>query len=165
MCLHSFQICCIIRTVYGVISVCRIYTAGYEGKTLEEFIALLKANKIEQVIDIRLTPISRKSGFSKSALTQALADEGIKYIHFRELGSPKLIRNKLYETADYELFFAEYREHVALNYDYVVKAYQQMEQRRSCLMCYEKDYHFCHRFVLTDMMSSQMPHIEGVVNL
>ncbi|WTY53947.1 DUF488 domain-containing protein [Micromonospora sp. NBC_01412] len=36
-----------------------------------------------------MTPISRKRGFSKSALSQALATQGIVYEHRRELGNPK----------------------------------------------------------------------------
>ena len=42
-----------------------------------------------QVVDVRLNPISRKTGFSKAALSRALAEAGIGYRHRPALGNPK----------------------------------------------------------------------------
>ena len=45
----------------------RIFTIGYEGTTVPEFIAVLQKASVERVIDVRALPLSRRPGFSKSA--------------------------------------------------------------------------------------------------
>jgi uncharacterized protein (DUF488 family) len=66
-----------------------IATVGYESETIDEFIARLAALKIEQVLDIRELPLSRKRGFSKNGLAAALASVGIAYVHMKPLGDPQ----------------------------------------------------------------------------
>jgi hypothetical protein len=62
---------------------------GYEGKDIASFLEELTAWKIGTVVDVRLNPISRKKGFSKKALSEALAEAGIGYSHMPALGNPK----------------------------------------------------------------------------
>ena len=45
-----------------------LYTAGYEGLTIDAFIARLKQAGIDRVLDVREYPLSRKKGFSKKCL-------------------------------------------------------------------------------------------------
>lgn len=42
-----------------------VYTIGYEGIDLEQFIDIIKKNHIDTIIDVRKNPVSRKKGFSK----------------------------------------------------------------------------------------------------
>jgi len=55
----------------------QIFTIGYEGKSLDQFVAELRRNRISRVIDVRELPLSRRKGFSKTPLTAALAAAGI----------------------------------------------------------------------------------------
>ena len=64
-------------------------TIGYEGKTIDEFLAELGDAGVELLIDVRAVAASRRPGFSKSALRAALAERGIDYLHLRALGTPK----------------------------------------------------------------------------
>jgi uncharacterized protein (DUF488 family) len=66
----------------------RIFTIGYEGTTQGEFVAALQAARVERVIDVRAVPNSRRPGFSKTPLRNALAEAGIDYVHLRALGTP-----------------------------------------------------------------------------
>ncbi|TQK97553.1 helix-turn-helix protein [Streptomyces puniciscabiei] len=66
-----------------------LWSAGYEGRDIDSFVASLLDSRIDVVADVRLTPISRKKGFSKTRLGQALAEAGIEYTHLRGLGNPK----------------------------------------------------------------------------
>ena len=43
---------------------------------------------VERLIDVRELPISRRRGFAKTALGEALAAEGVEYLHMRSLGNP-----------------------------------------------------------------------------
>ena len=66
----------------------RIFTIGYEGTTVPEFVAALKNAGVERVIDVRALPLSRRPGFSKSPLKAALGEAGIEYVHLKALGTP-----------------------------------------------------------------------------
>src|SRR5436190_8037431 len=69
-------------------AVMRIFTIGYEGATMDEFLAVLKAAGVERLIDVRALPLSRRPGFSKSPLRAALEQAGIEYVHLKALGTP-----------------------------------------------------------------------------
>ena len=58
-----------------------IFTIGYEGTTMDAFLAALKGAGVEQVIDVRALPLSRRPGFSKNSLAATLKDAGIGYVH------------------------------------------------------------------------------------
>ena len=91
----------------------QILTIGYEGTSLADFLATLKAAGVQRLLDIRELPISRRKGFSKSALSKALAETGIAYCHERALGSPREIRYRLREDGDLARFFSDFREYLA----------------------------------------------------
>jgi uncharacterized protein (DUF488 family) len=71
-----------------------LFTVGYEGLMLEAFIQRLQSNSIQTLVDVRELPLSRKRGFSKRALAEALALQGITYLHMPALGCPKPIRDR-----------------------------------------------------------------------
>ena len=69
-----------------------LFTLGYEGLTLEAFIARLQVAQVKTVVDVRELPLSRKKGFSKSAFCAALSAPGIAYLHAPALGCQKWLR-------------------------------------------------------------------------
>ena len=90
-----------------------LFTIGYEGRALEDFLDALIAQGVETLVDVRELPISRKKGFSKSALTSAVEARGISYVHIPQLGSPRRLRHRLKEDWDSDSFFREYSEYLA----------------------------------------------------
>jgi uncharacterized protein (DUF488 family) len=66
-----------------------LLTVGYEGASLEDLIATLQGSDVQRLLDVRAVAQSRRRGFSKNALTEALAKGGISYTHLRQLGDPK----------------------------------------------------------------------------
>lgn len=87
-------------------------TIGYEKAALNDFIATLQAASVECVIDVRELPLSRKRGFSKTALGQALEGADIRYVHLKALGDPKPGRDAA-RAGRFEEFNAIYRKHLA----------------------------------------------------
>ncbi|MCO1660522.1 DUF488 domain-containing protein [Pseudonocardia sp. S2-4] len=65
-----------------------LLTVGYEGRSVDDVVAGLVAQEVSLLIDVRLTPLSRKRGLSKRGLTEHLAAAGIEYLHLRALGNP-----------------------------------------------------------------------------
>ncbi len=125
----------------------KLLTIGYTGFTLEDFTSTLIENGVECLIDIREIPISRKPGFSKSAMKDNLYRAGIEYRHFRALGSPKKQRHRVRATKDYDRFFREVHDHLMLETSQIQlrEAIQVARQMRSCLMCCCPRWNQCHR--------------------
>jgi len=128
-----------------------VYTAGYENRDIAEFIGRLKKHGISMLVDVREIPASRKSGFSKNALSEHLQSAKIKYLHVKELGSPKTLREKLKEDKNYDLFFAEYGKYLKTKLDVVKKLYRDIiSHELSCLLCFEREPSQCHRKVVAE---------------
>jgi uncharacterized protein (DUF488 family) len=88
-------------------------TIGYERASLPAFLATLKAAGVTLLLDVRELPISRRKGFSKTPLSQALSRIGIDYQHERALGAPRRVRHRLREDGDLKRYFADFREYLA----------------------------------------------------
>lgn len=125
-----------------------LFTVGYEGINIDSFIEHLRNNDIDCLIDVREIPLSRKKGFSKTALRTRLEQEDISYVHFKELGSPKPVRNKLKEDGDYKCFFEAMKKYLADKKDIIEKTYQYVVDKTCCLMCFEHLASQCHRNVV-----------------
>ena len=123
----------------------KLLTIGYEGRDIEEFVSRLKRHRVDRLIDIREIPASRKKGFSKNALKDRLEGEGMEYVHIRELGSPRKIRNKLREDWNYDYFFRKFDEYLAGNSHLIEQVYTFLSTGVNCLMCFEREPNKCHR--------------------
>jgi len=127
----------------------RIFTIGYEGASQADFIAALQTAGVKRVIDVRAVPNSRRPGFSKTPLRNALAEAGIDYVHLRALGTPadRRAAARAGRHADLERIYAgqlELPEAMAQGAQMVELALE----RPSALLCYERDPAGCHRTLL-----------------
>ena len=122
-----------------------IYTIGYEGLALGQFLELLKANGIERLVDIREAPISRKAGFAKAALSEAVEGAGIRYSHVRALGCPKPIRDRYKGTGDWGRYARDFNIYLAAQEAALAELRSAAASARTCLLCYEADFNRCHR--------------------
>jgi uncharacterized protein (DUF488 family) len=130
-----------------------IFSIGYEGKTLEAFIALLKGAGVERLIDVRDAPYSRKIGFSKAPLEQALKAASIEYIGIPELGTAKAVRDKFKSDSNVEDFLLAYKAGLEHNREHYERLKALARERPSAIMCYEQDYRECHRQILEERLA------------
>jgi len=65
-----------------------VLTIGYERATPSTLVAALRAAGVQTLVDVRALANSRKPGFAKGALSAALQEAGIGYLHLRALGTP-----------------------------------------------------------------------------
>ena len=144
----------------------KIFTIGYTGFTLDEFLDTLARNQVECLIDVREIPISRKKGFAKTALSNALSTSGISYEHFRPLGSPKELRHQVREDRQYIKFFAGVHKHIReeAGREAITQLLHISQERRSCIMCCCPRWDLCHRKcivdVLTDLSGMTFSHLQ-----
>lgn len=127
----------------------RVFTIGYEGATFDEFVAALLRAGVRQVIDVRALPLSRRPGFSKTALAGGLAEAGIGYVHLKALGTPKAGRDAA-KKGDRATLEAVYSGQLELPEAQAQAARMRAlaEEQPSALLCYERDPCVCHRSLL-----------------
>ncbi len=133
----------------------KIFTIGYEGTTVPDFLTALKQAGVERVIDVRALPLSRRPGFSKSALNAALGQVGIEYVHLKELGTPPDGRAaaragrhaELQRIYAGQLELPEAMAQAALMLDLAA-------ERPSALLCMEREPANCHRTLLLNAVAS-----------
>ena len=125
-----------------------LFTIGYEGINVDNFVNSLKKYSVSCLIDVREIPLSRKPGFSKTGLAQRLNQADIRYVHFKQLGSPKTARNKLKLDKDYMAFFSLMEKYLTDRQDVIEKAYRYVEDETCCLMCFEHLPQYCHRSIV-----------------
>jgi uncharacterized protein (DUF488 family) len=140
----------------------RIFTIGYEGATVPEFVVALQEAGVQRVIDVRALPLSRRPGFSKSPLKAALEEAGIEYVHLKALGTPAEGRTaaRAGRHADMARIYAgqlELPEAIAQSAEMLELA----REKPSALLCMEREPAHCHRTLLLNAVA---PEAE-VVNL
>jgi uncharacterized protein (DUF488 family) len=65
----------------------KIWTIGHSTRTLEAFIEMLTSFNIEVLADVRNFPSSKRyPHFNKEAIADALMQNQIEYVHFKDLG-------------------------------------------------------------------------------
>lgn len=122
-----------------------LYTIGYEGADLADFLRRLIQAGVDLLIDVRELPLSRRKGFSKTSLAAALEKRGIRYIHRKELGAPKSIRHELRETGDYKKYFRRFNTYIETKQATLERLAEDHASISVALMCFEKNPAECHR--------------------
>jgi uncharacterized protein (DUF488 family) len=122
-----------------------LFTFGYEGCTIDEFIARLKKAGVLMVLDVRELPLSRKKGFSKTRFAENLERAGITYIHLPVFGCPKPIRNQYKVDANWKRYEKKFYAYLATRSEAVAALARFSKTTRACLVCFEADFNLCHR--------------------
>jgi uncharacterized protein (DUF488 family) len=139
----------------------KIFTIGYEGTTVPEFIAALKEAGVERVLDVRALPLSRRPGFSKTALRGALEEAGIEYVHLKALGTPADGRSAA-RAGRHEDMARIYAGQLELP-EAMAQSAQMLELARekpSALLCMEREPEHCHRTLLIKAIASDAEVID-----
>jgi uncharacterized protein (DUF488 family) len=130
----------------------RLFTIGYEGRSLEQYLEALREAGVTLLCDVRRDPVSRKPGFSKRRLEEACTVAGIRYAHLRELGIAKERRQHVRTASDHEALFAWYaQEALPARVEAITRIRGWVEDgERVALTCYERDPVRCHRRLVAD---------------
>lgn len=137
-----------------------IWTIGYEQATVASVIDALKEAGVEVLADVRALPLSRRPGFSKTALAGSAQEAGIAYRHFKPLGTPKDGREaaRRHDHPALERIYAgqlELPEALAA----AAELRSLAAEKRVALLCYERAAHECHRTLLREAM---LPEFEVI---
>jgi uncharacterized protein (DUF488 family) len=132
-------------------------SVGYERyRQNSDFARRLADAGVERLIDVREAPISRRRGFAKTALGEAMAAVGIEYVHIRALGNPKQYRD-LYRSGHVAEGQGLYERHLLTERrEALDDLVPLLRDKRSALMCLEHDPASCHRTVIIDLLRREL---------
>jgi uncharacterized protein (DUF488 family) len=152
--------------------VATIFTVGHSTRTLEELIEVLKAHRIQTLVDIRSYPMSRRMRhFNRESLEKSLPGNGIRYAWVKDLGGRrKKIRDDSPNVALRSPGFRNYADYM-LTDDFqraINELAELAEHSRTAYMCAERVYFRCHRMLVSDWLLAhghEVLHIDGVGTL
>lgn len=135
----------------------KLFSIGYEGKSLEHYLNQLIVNDVKLLCDVRKNSLSMKYGFSKSQLKHACENVGINYLHIPELGIVSEKRQALNSLKDYQILFKEYEKTVLIeNKEYLLSINDLLKKyNRVALTCFEATECMCHRGRVVKALSNQ----------
>jgi uncharacterized protein (DUF488 family) len=131
-----------------------LYTIGFTQKTAKKFFSLLKNNKIDAVIDIRLNNTSQLAGFSKYPDIEYFLNDmlNIKYIHDPEFSPTENILKEFKEKKiswnEYTKRFNELMAQRNIR-QYIQEKYIDCQSIKYCLLCSENEPEQCHRSLVS----------------
>jgi len=111
----------------------RIWTIGHSNRSIEVFLELLREHSIQVLADIRSFPTSKIEHFKREEMERWLPENGIEYVWlgkelggYRKGGYKRHMRTKLFREG-------------------VKKLLEIAKEKRTCIMCMEKNPKYCHR--------------------
>lgn len=144
-----------------------IWTIGHSTRTFEEFLRLLNNDAIEQLIDVRRYPGSRKfPQFNTEALQVALIENKIGYSHMEALGGRRKASAASQNTVWNHPSFRGYADYMGTSgFQEALKSLEITASEKKCaIMCSEAVWWRCHRSMISDQLKANgwtVIHIMG----
>lgn len=132
-----------------------LFTIGYEGHSLEDYMNVLIRAGITVLCDVRRNPLSRKYGFSKGVLSSTCQSLSIRYEHLPKLGIASDRRKELNSKNDYKELFNAYKHNTlplqgeSLE---IIRSWVQ-DGERVALTCFEHEAEMCHRHCVSEALT------------
>lgn len=133
----------------------KVFTIGHSTHPIEEFIEMLKANDVDQLIDIRTVPRSRHNPqYEQTALKVSLPKAGIEYAYMKDLGG---LRPKVKESKNmgwHNQSFRNYADYMQTD-EFAVAVEQLIDtakHKTAAIMCAEAVPWRCHRSLVGDAL-------------
>ncbi|WP_440997984.1 DUF488 domain-containing protein [Arhodomonas sp. SL1] len=131
----------------------RLFTIGYERASLENFVATLEHAGVSVLVDVRLSPHSRRREFALKHLAATMDEHGIRYESWPELGTPRPAQDaaKAGDMATFERLYQQRLETDAAR-QALAELVDLVRDETPCLLCYERDPSRCHRRLITEAL-------------
>lgn len=134
------------------------FTIGHSTRSVDDFLALLRAHRVEAIADVRTIPRSRRHPhFSLESLAASLPAEGIAYRHFPDLGG---LRKPAPDSANggwRHAGFRGYADHMqAPAFEAALQELLHFgRDRQVAIMCAEAKWWQCHRQLISDAVTAR----------
>lgn len=132
-----------------------VYTIGHSTKTVEQFINVLKAYDIQEVIDIRTIPRSRHNPqFNMDILSHVLRSSHIGYRHMKSLGGLRHAHKGSINLGWHNASFRGFADYMQTDeFKNSLKTVIKIAQEKiTVIMCAEALPWHCHRSLVADAL-------------
>jgi uncharacterized protein (DUF488 family) len=140
---------------------------GHSTRTLKDFVALLLAHDVKQLIDVRTIPRSRHNPqFNQGRLPRPLQKAGIRYRHMAGLGGLRHARRDSTNTAWRNASFRGFADYMqTLEFEEALnQLIQWAQKRRTVIMCAEAVPWRCHRSMIGDALLARGIRVEEIAS-
>lgn len=142
-----------------------LWTVGHSTRPLGDFIALLQAHGIRQLVDVRTIPRSRHNPqFNQDQLPAPLKEAGIQYIHVPGLGGLRHAHRDSLNTAWRNTSFRGFADYMqTAEFDVALKELIRLARSRpTAIMCAEAVPWRCHRSLIADALLVRGLQVEEI---
>jgi uncharacterized protein (DUF488 family) len=141
----------------------RVYSLGYEGWKLNSLVENLVQNRVAVLFDVRMTPSSRRPGFSRRSLEEALTAAGITYVHEPALGNPPENRAAFGSEETLDAGRRRMKRRLRNGTAPALRRLAEMASTsRVAVLCVERSAAYCHRQVITEALVELDPSIDVI---
>jgi uncharacterized protein (DUF488 family) len=144
-----------------------VLTIGHSIHPIEEFISMLQAHGVQQLVDVRTIPKSRRvPQFNQNALAKKLEAAGIRYIHLKELGGLRHAKKDSINLGWRNASFRGYADYMGT--DEFLAALDRLlhlaQATRTAIMCAEAVPWRCHRSLIGDSLLVRGVQVEDIMS-
>ena len=142
-----------------------LFTVGHSTRPIDEFIGLLGAHGVRQLVDVRTIPRSRHNPqFAQDQLGPALESAGIRYLHLPDLGGLRHARRDSINGAWRNASFRGYADYMQT--EAFAAALENLirvaGERPTAIMCAEAVPWRCHRSLIADALLVRGIEVEEI---
>lgn len=143
-------------------------TIGHSTRTLDEFIALLRAHAVTKVVDVRTIPRSRHNPqFNLAAMPDSLSKAGLKYVHMPGLGGLRHAKSDSLNAGWRNASFRGYADYMQTKefQENLEKLIALAKEDRVAIMCAEAVPWRCHRSLIGDALTVRGIRTEDIMSV
>jgi hypothetical protein len=144
-----------------------VLTIGHSTRTFEEFLSMLQAHGVEQLVDIRSIPKSRRvPQFNSDALASSLHGQGIKYVHLKSLGGRRHAKKDSLNLGWRNASFRGYADYMATQefHQGLSRLLGLAQTKRTAIMCAEAVPWRCHRSLVGDALLVRGVRVQDILS-
>ena len=140
---------------------------GHSTHSLEEFVSMLEAHSVAQIVDVRSIPKSRRvPQFNAESLAVELPAHGIEYVHLESLGGLRHATKKSINTGWRNASFRGYADYMGTEEfrQGIERLLELASEKRSAILCAEAVPWRCHRSLIGDALLVRGVRVEDIMS-
>jgi len=133
-----------------------LWTIGHSTRSIDEFLALLNAHRVDQLVDVRTVPRSgHNPQFNQDNLSTKLMDSGLVYSHMPRLGGLRKPTKDSFNTGWRNESFRGYADYMQTDefWNALDELMAESRSRHTTIMCAEAVPWRCHRSLIADALA------------
>ena len=141
----------------------RMFTIGFAGKNMREFLELIRAARIKRLVDIRLRPTSQYSGFARRDDLEYLMNLlHVEYVHAPELAPNATLLDGYRSDGDWARYEREFKRLMDERKPDAFLSQVLVQGANVAFLCTEDMPEKCHRRLVAEYAKRLFPDLKVV---